>query len=181
VHPIRPHAVGDSACSDDHYRGAARLHSALKFDRESLMVIVGSFVSIVVPSLAQLADTGPTHQRVERQHPMKQSSPKSGVAWQRGLALLLLSFPVGCAGGEEGHPAAYQYGVTPASTAKSIERCAVPNEGCPCKSPGEILDCGKVVVKVDGYESCYEASRLCAEDATWGPCISDQAIVQLIQ
>jgi hypothetical protein len=111
---------------------------------------------------------------------MQQAKQSPGVKWWGGLALLLLCLPVGCVGGEDEHPATYQYEATPASTAAPVDRCSVPNEGCACTTPGDIVDCGKVTVKVDDYETCYEGSRLCGKDALWGPCLADQAIVQMI-
>lgn len=111
---------------------------------------------------------------------MKQSNHSPGVKWCGGIALLLC-LSVGCAGAEDGHPTTYQYEATPTHTAVPVDRCSVPNEGCQCTTPGEIVDCGKVKVKVDNYETCYEGSRLCGQDATWGPCLADQAIVQMIQ
>lgn len=110
---------------------------------------------------------------------MNRNSLASRAMWRKGLTLMLLSVAVGCAGSEQEHPAAYQYEANPASVKNKVDRCAMVNEGCPCSDPGEILDCGKIVVKVDDYESCYAGSRLCAEDGTWGACLPDQAIVEL--
>jgi hypothetical protein len=112
---------------------------------------------------------------------MQQPSLIPEGQWRRGLALLLLSLQVGCAGAQDEHPSKYQYDATPTPAADNVDRCATPDEGCACSNPGEIIDCGKIVVKVNNYETCYEGSRICTEAATWGPCAADQVIVQLIK
>jgi hypothetical protein len=110
---------------------------------------------------------------------MMQFSQRMGTFSYRGVALLLALFPLGCNGSEDGHPASYSYNSAPGSATHQADPCATANEGCPCETPGEVVDCGKIVVKVGNYETCYEGSRLCGEDATWGACVSDQAIVQM--
>jgi hypothetical protein len=109
---------------------------------------------------------------------MKRSSLISGGTRFWVVVGILLSFPIGCAGGEDEHPATYQYQATPATPVNSADRCATPNEGCPCDTPGEVVNCGKVLVKVDNYETCYEGSRICTNEAAWGPCVPDQSVVR---
>lgn len=109
---------------------------------------------------------------------MKQSISSVGVKCCGGMVLLLLSLSVGCAGDDERHPTTLQYEATPTSKVDELDRCEIPNEGCDCATPGEVVDCGKVIVKVDNYETCYVGSRICSHEATWGPCVSDQVIAQ---
>jgi len=112
---------------------------------------------------------------------MKQSSWLMETPWPRGLALLLLVFPVSCGGSEDEHPATYQYDANSGASATGVDVCANPKQGCPCTLPGEIVDCGKIVVKVGDYETCYAGSRLCSDEGVWGACVSDQAIVQMMR
>lgn len=112
---------------------------------------------------------------------MNRNSLTRGAVRRWGLTLVLLSISVGCGGGDQDHPAAFQYNANSGSGKDDVDRCATVNDGCPCSQPGEILDCEKVVVKVDDYETCYAASRICTENGTWGACVPDQTIVELTQ
>lgn len=152
------------------------LRSLLNFVARSLTFIFGLHVSIVgIP----LVETN-TPIQSEGSLAMKPTRQSAVAKWCGGFALVLLCLPLGCAGGEDEHPSAYQYEATPASSAEPFDPCSVPNEGCTCNTPGEIVDCGKVMVRVDNYETCYEGSRLCGVSGVWGKCLADQAIVQLI-
>jgi hypothetical protein len=136
------------------------------------MVIVGSLVSKAVREFVIVMHRC----KGAMKHP-RSLRRMSRVPW---LALVLVFLQWGCVEGEDGHPATYQYDATPSHDPQS-DPCAVPNQGCACPNPGEVVDCGKVIVRVDGYETCYEGSRICQGDSTWGACASDQAIVQLLQ
>ena len=115
---------------------------------------------------------------VERQHTMQQVRPSLVLKGRPLVAALGLALLMGCSGTETEHPALYDYGATP-DTPNSVDRCSQSNTGCPCENPGEIIDCGKISLKVDGYETCYAASRLCSDDKTLGPCVPDQTIVAM--
>jgi hypothetical protein len=54
--------------------------------------------------------------------------------------------------------------------ASTVDRCASPQEGCPCDNEGESLDCGKVVDTYDDYVVCSPGTRTCT-DGLWGECI----------
>lgn len=94
------------------------------------------------------------------------------------LVLLVASSAVACAE-EESRPGAYVADTTEQANPEPIDPCAVPSEGCKCPEPGLVADCGQVTVKVDNYETCFEGSRLCQSDGSWGACVSDQTIVDL--
>jgi hypothetical protein len=94
------------------------------------------------------------------------------------LSVVSAFWLAGCGGEGQDHPAVYQYDAKKTNEA-DVNPCTTANEGCPCKTPGEILDCGKIVIKVDNYESCYDGSRLCGDDGVWGACVADQEIVQI--
>lgn len=53
-------------------------------------------------------------------------------------------------------------------------RCGTPNEGCPCDSPGEIVECGDVKHRSGDYVSCSIGERACTESGLWGACVGDQ-------
>jgi hypothetical protein len=95
---------------------------------------------------------------------------KSVILWFTTLFLT-----VGC-NDTENHPSTYADNATDGGVSASADSCASPKEGCPCSEPGEIVDCGKVTVKVDNYETCFEGSRLCAATGVWGACEPDQVI-----
>jgi hypothetical protein len=51
--------------------------------------------------------------------------------------------------------------------------CGTPNDGCPCSSPGEVVECGKVVHRgPGGYVACSMGHRTCAA-GTWGTCVGE--------
>jgi hypothetical protein len=109
---------------------------------------------------------------------MQHSRTKLSGMIRFGQAGLLVLLVVGCAETESEHPALYNYSVTPNITA-NVDPCLQPNTGCRCENPGEVFDCGRVTIKVDGYENCYDASRICMEDRVLGPCVPDQTIVAM--
>jgi hypothetical protein len=101
----------------------------------------------------------------------------------RGMAqrLTILTFcgmNLGACGGEpQEHPDPYVVEQASKATKKTAaDPCTSPSEGCPCENPGEIVDCGRVSVKVDDYEACFDGSRLCDGTGTWGACEPDSVI-----
>jgi hypothetical protein len=54
--------------------------------------------------------------------------------------------------------------------------CTVPNAGCPCTQPGEIVKCGKVVYKSENYTSCSIGLQTCEPDGTWTGCEGSQVV-----
>jgi len=100
-----------------------------------------------------------------------------GLPKSLGMLLVVLCCPLACAQQQE-HPDTYTDTTSVVDVAPTaVDPCASPKEGCPCASPGEILDCGQIKVKVDNYETCFEGSRLCKANGTWGQCAPDQVIV----
>jgi len=57
------------------------------------------------------------------------------------------------------------------------DRCASPNEGCPCESEGEQLECGHIREQFDDYVTCQMGTRTCA-DGTWSACTGDRVTVK---
>ncbi len=51
--------------------------------------------------------------------------------------------------------------------------CETPNDGCPCETPGEAVDCGRVERTSGSYVSCSMGQRTCT-DGKWGTCIGDR-------
>ncbi len=51
--------------------------------------------------------------------------------------------------------------------------CATPNADCPCGTPGESVECGKVFRQSADYISCSMGKRTCGTDGKWGTCVGD--------
>lgn len=102
-----------------------------------------------------------------------------GLRWV--IAFAAMASSQACADAENDRPATYRYDATPTTEEPAAEEdsCAVAHQGCPCDSPGEIRDCGKVVVRIDDYSTCYDGSRICTDEGVWSACAADQAIVQM--
>jgi len=81
-----------------------------------------------------------------------------------------------CSGANDAPPA---IGDTPepsaTSTAAPVD-CTVPNAGCACTQPGEMLKCGKVVYKSENYTSCSIGIQTCQADGTWTDCQGEQVV-----
>jgi hypothetical protein len=56
----------------------------------------------------------------------------------------------------------------------SANRCAVPDEGCPCVFEQGEAPCGVVTRTSGSYVSCSKGKRRCLQGA-WGPCEGDRA------
>ncbi|MGC4067833.1 MAG: hypothetical protein QM784_24915 [Polyangiaceae bacterium] len=100
----------------------------------------------------------------------------------RRLAVLLvaMNWISGCADARE-RPDAYLDDESPSSAKLvDVDRCGEPAEGCPCSEPGTSIDCGRVTVKIDEYTTCFEGSRLCGADGTWGACEADQDVADAL-
>jgi|GEM_PF-565178 len=59
------------------------------------------------------------------------------------------------------------------ATTDGAVSCATPNDDCPCASPGESVECGKVFRQSSDYISCSMGKRTCGADGKWGTCIGD--------
>jgi hypothetical protein len=66
-------------------------------------------------------------------------------------------------------------GTSPTGTANPLD-CTVPNAGCACTQPGEMLKCGKVVYKSENYTSCSIGLQTCQPDGTWTDCQGSQVV-----
>jgi hypothetical protein len=51
--------------------------------------------------------------------------------------------------------------------------CATPNQGCPCETSAEVVECGKVVEERGDYVTCSLGHRSC-DAGTWGECIGER-------
>ena len=51
--------------------------------------------------------------------------------------------------------------------------CETPNQGCDCKTQGEVVDCGRVERVSGQYISCAMGQRSC-DQGQWGACIGDR-------
>jgi len=110
----------------------------------------------------------------------------SGGAPRRLGARLVLAISIGalsiggllwsCSGANDGPPAIGDTsGTSPSATAAPLD-CTVPNAGCACTQPGEMLKCGKVVYKSENYTSCSIGLRTCQADGTWTDCQGSQVV-----
>lgn len=81
-----------------------------------------------------------------------------------------------CSGSNNDAPPAVGDVQGTAPTATAAPDCSVPNAGCPCTQPGEILKCGKVVYKSENYVSCSIGLRTCEPDGTWTDCAGSQVV-----
>lgn len=68
----------------------------------------------------------------------------------------------GSAGSDTGHQ-------VPTNTTS----CNTPQEGCPCDTEAEVIDCGSVARHSEGYTACSMGTRIC-EDGKWGACEGDK-------
>jgi hypothetical protein len=107
-----------------------------------------------------------------------------GVSRRLG-ARLVLAISVGalsigallwsCSGNNDAPPVGGETNTLPTASAAPLD-CSVPNAGCPCTQPGEILKCGKVVYKSENYISCSIGLRTCEPDGTWTDCVGSQVV-----
>lgn len=113
---------------------------------------------------------------------MKRNARSMVVGLRWAIAVVAAVCSQACADSDDDRPATYRYEATPTSDEPAAENggCTVANQGCPCDSPGEIRDCGKIVVRVDDYSTCYDGSRICTDEGVWSACAADQAIVQMM-
>ena len=52
------------------------------------------------------------------------------------------------------------------------DRCASPNDGCACATPGQTLDCGKVESRSGDHVVCSNGKRTCTA-GRWSVCTSE--------
>jgi hypothetical protein len=106
-----------------------------------------------------------------------------GVAWLVcGLGLVMGI--AGCSGAPGGQDVEYEMGNASPSTeaaaadsqaapatGPSTGACTVPDTGCACDMPGEVIDCAGPKLHIGSYTSCAPGRRVCGSDGVWGPCI----------
>ncbi len=79
-----------------------------------------------------------------------------------------------CSGANDGPPQSGD-GMNKVPIAPKLD-CTVPNDGCPCSQPGEVLKCGHVVYKSENYVSCSIGLQTCQADGTWTACEGSQVV-----
>ena len=57
--------------------------------------------------------------------------------------------------------------------------CAMPNDGCPCDSPGQTIECGHIKTRSGDYVTCEMGKRTCVA-GTWSTCIGDHTVFKSI-
>ncbi len=58
--------------------------------------------------------------------------------------------------------------------------CATPDMGCPCDTPGQVVECGKVYQRDGDYVTCSIGTRTCM-GAEWGECLGDRVQKQSVK
>ena len=84
------------------------------------------------------------------------------LAW---CVVSLVGIPAGCGGSST--PPGDQGGSTKGTGAAGT--CGPGKEGCACTTPGQTVDCGKVVTNAGNYVTCSMGTSTCA-NGTWGAC-----------
>jgi hypothetical protein len=69
----------------------------------------------------------------------------------------------------QSNPAALGTGSSSGDDASAVG-CALPNQGCPCSTAGQVVACGEVVTRAGNFVTCSEGNRTCA-GGTWGACV----------
>ncbi|MBL8605668.1 MAG: hypothetical protein JNL38_00045 [Myxococcales bacterium] len=64
------------------------------------------------------------------------------------------------------------------SGAPSVDRCATPNDGCACATPGQVVECGKVQSRHGDYVTCSMGTRECGGDGKWGACVGNTVVTK---
>jgi hypothetical protein len=89
------------------------------------------------------------------------------------LPVLCAPVAVGC--GQKATPSGLA-GSAGADTGHQISTtasCTTPQEGCPCDTDAEVVDCGSVARHSEGYTACSMGQRIC-QDGKWGACEGDK-------
>lgn len=97
------------------------------------------------------------------------------------LAISVAALSIGavlwsCSGTNDAPPAVGETPDPSATASAAPVDCTVPNAGCACTQPGEVLKCGKVVYKSENYTSCSIGLRTCQADGTWTDCQGEQVV-----
>jgi hypothetical protein len=101
---------------------------------------------------------------------------------RRGLrkwALLVLLVGAATACSSDPRPPAYRAdpsdkGRTPVEPEVA---CSKPEEGCPCDTVGEVVECGTVFNRSADYVTCSPGHITCGDDAIWGACVGEEVVV----
>jgi PA14 domain len=90
------------------------------------------------------------------------------------LPVLLAPFTVGCGEGKSNPSGLTSGGTDPTGhEIPTATGCNTPQEGCPCDTEAEVVDCGSVVRHSGDYTACSMGQRTCAE-GKWGACEGDK-------
>jgi hypothetical protein len=81
-----------------------------------------------------------------------------------------------CSGANDAPPAVGDSPEPTATASAAPLDCTIPNAGCPCTQPGEMLKCGKVVYKSENYTSCSIGIQTCQADGVWTDCQGEQVV-----
>lgn len=89
-----------------------------------------------------------------------------------GLTALLAA---GCSGaGEQSPPMLAPADAPPMAAPDAPVACANHEEGCPCDTPHDLIDCGRVKRVAGDYVWCSTGMQECT-DGKWGKCTGDEA------
>ena len=55
--------------------------------------------------------------------------------------------------------------------------CSNHEEGCPCETPNDLIDCGRVKRVAGDYVWCSTGMQTCGDDKKWGACTGDATAV----
>jgi hypothetical protein len=61
-----------------------------------------------------------------------------------------------------------------AAAGGAFDPCVRGGAGCACTEPGQIVSCGTVTKKVQGYKICFKGYRKC-DDGKWTECVHRDA------
>lgn len=83
-----------------------------------------------------------------------------------GVRFIVATLLTGCGLGSSPNDVS---GIDPTPSTPS-DSCATPATGCPCATPGQKADCGRVTQVAGDYVTCSEGTLTCDQGA-WGECI----------
>src|SRR5271155_263609 len=82
-----------------------------------------------------------------------------------GCVAALVGLPAGCGGSSP--PLDDQGGTSKGTGAAGT--CSPGKQDCACTTPGQTVDCGKVVTNAGDYVTCSMGTSTCT-NGTWGAC-----------
>lgn len=98
--------------------------------------------------------------------------------WKVGAVVALALATVAAACGSPSNPATLNGGPGgPPTDATTGTACMPGHEGCPCSTPGQTVDCGKVANDYGGYITCSEGTSTCT-NGEWGACVGSKTITK---